>query len=208
MRYRRLVGAIPLLCCAHRAVADQPINLLSHSEAYDAATQQVTFTLQFDRAPDLWTTDSVGRQHDSFGYWIYGDPTAPYPEKYQDIILGEHIHLYDAITYQDPLGDSGGIPGGWGTLRGMTGFTLVDSTLTFVAPLALVVDSTYTGSNRLFDYRLETFYYGGTSYREDTLAPPPIPEVPEGSSLALFAVGTVPVLVVLRRHRRSRSTQR
>jgi hypothetical protein len=44
--------------------------VLSHSAVFRPATGQVTFTVTFNRAPDFESVDALGRQADSFQYFI------------------------------------------------------------------------------------------------------------------------------------------
>ncbi len=88
-----LLGGGTAIAAAPAHVRATPAKLLSESSVFDPATGQVTFRLTFDRPPDFQTTDSLGRQADSFQYYIVGDPSLPYPSYYDSIIRGEELHI-------------------------------------------------------------------------------------------------------------------
>jgi hypothetical protein len=134
---------------------------LSESAVFDPATGQVTFTLTFNRPPDFQTTDSVGRQADSFQYYIVGDPSLPYPSNYDTIVRGEELHLTSDVlrvrnaTPSDPTDPASG---GWGTVRGVVPYQLNGNVLTFSTSLGLISDHSVDGH---FSYDLLIAQYGG-----------------------------------------------
>ena len=136
---------------------------LSQSAVYDPATGQVTFTLTFNRAPDFQSVDSLGRQADSFQYFIVGDPSLSYPNNYDTIIRGEELHMSSPVlrvrnaTPTDPT-DPPSVSGGWGTVRGEVPYQLNGNVLTFSTPLGLISDHSTDGH---FSYDLELYQYGG-----------------------------------------------
>jgi hypothetical protein len=128
----------------------------------------VTFRIVFDQVPDFFTTDSFGRQADSFQYFIVGNPSLPYPSNYDSIIRGEEIHwTIDLIPIRNAFPPDYSDPrsGGWGTVRGEVPYTLNGSTLTFAAPLSLISNRT-DASN--ISYHLETYAYGGLTSAVDS----------------------------------------
>jgi hypothetical protein len=136
---------------------------LSESAVFDPATGQVTFTLTFNSPPDFQTVDSLGRQADSFQYYIIGDPSLPYPYYYDTIIRGEELHLSSPVlrvrnaTPTDPT-DPPSVSGGWGTVRGVVPYQLTGNVLTFSTPLGLISDHSADGH---FTYDLILTQYGG-----------------------------------------------
>jgi hypothetical protein len=147
-----------------RADAATPGELLARSQSavFDPATGQVTFTLSFNRPPDFQTVDSLGRQADSFQYFILGDPSLPYPFNYDAIIRGEELHLSSNVLRvrnarpTDPTVPPS-VSGGWGTVRGVVPYQLNGSVLTFSTPLGLISDHSLDGH---FSYDLELYQYG------------------------------------------------
>ena len=148
-----------------RADAATPDELLARSQSavFDPATGQVAFTLTFNRPPDFRTVDSLGRQADSFQYFIIGDPSLPYPNNYDAIIRGEELHSSSPLLRvrnsrpTDPTVPPS-VSGGWGTVRGMVPYQLTGNVLTFSMPLGLISDH---GADGPFSYDLELYQYGG-----------------------------------------------
>ena len=70
-----------------------PFTFLSESAVFDAATSEVLFSVEFNKPPDFFTTDSVGRPAHSFQYSIFGDRTLPYPDHFDAIIRGDEIRF-------------------------------------------------------------------------------------------------------------------
>jgi hypothetical protein len=149
---------------------------LSESAIFDPATGQVTFTLTFNRPPDFQTVDSIGRQADSFQYFIVGDPSLPYPSNYDALIRGEELHFSGDVlrvrnaTPEDPTDPAAS---GWGTLRGVVPYQLDGSVLTFSTPLALISDHSVDG---YFSYDLMTAQNGASTLfvrRESVVGPGP-----------------------------------
>jgi hypothetical protein len=111
--------------------------------------------------PDFQTTDSVGRQADSFQYYIVGDPSLPYPSNYDTIIRGDELHITSDVlrvrnaTPSDPTDPASG---GWGTVRGVVPYQLNGNVLTFSTSLGLISDHSVDGR---FSYDLQIAQYGG-----------------------------------------------
>lgn len=152
---------------ASTQVRATPAKLLSESSSFDPATGQVTFRLTFDRTPDFQTTDSLGRQADSFQYYIAGDPSLPYPSYYDSIIRGEELHITQEVlrvrnaTPQDPTTDPA-VSGGWGIVRGEVPYHLNRNVLTFSTSLGLISDHSVDGH---FSYDLQISHYGGDPHQ-------------------------------------------
>ena len=78
---------------AASAVTDRGLHVVAESAVYHEATGIVDFTLQFDRTPNFRKVDELGRQADSFQYFIVGDATLPFPENFDTIIRGSEVTL-------------------------------------------------------------------------------------------------------------------
>ena len=172
-RYRRIValvaGLLSLLIAPAGVEAAAPgqFQLESQSASYNAVTGKVTFDAVFNRDPDFLTTDPLGRQADSFQYFVVGDPSLPYPSDYDSIIRGEEIHSTKSVIpirnaappdLADPLAS------GWGTLRGEVPYSLRGPDLTFSAPLGLITDRV---GEQTIDYTLQVYGFGGLSSSVD-----------------------------------------
>ena len=154
----------------------------AESAMFDPATGNVQFRVVFNQAPDFFTVDSVGRQADSFQYFIFGDPQLPYPGYFDSIIRGAEVR-----SPADPLPIRNSVPpnddpatGGWGPIRGSVPFSLDGTILTFATPLTLISDHSVDGH---FAYRLDTYVFGITTRsieNESSVAPEP-------ATLLLFA---------------------
>ena len=152
-----------LACLSGTAKAAPPeFKFVSESAVLNPQTQEVTFTLAFNQAPDFSTTDLYNRQGHSFQYFIVGRPFFPYPSNFDSIIRGEEIHLtHDNIRIRNSThSDVDPASGGWGTIRGVVPFKVNGNLLTFSAPLRVLSDHSNDGS---FDYRLESYEYGSTT---------------------------------------------
>ncbi len=57
--------------------AEAALMVLSQSAEVNLASNSVLFQIEFNRAPDFFTTDEVGRQADSFQYFIDADGGFP-----------------------------------------------------------------------------------------------------------------------------------
>jgi hypothetical protein len=144
------------------AQAPSPFTVLSESAVFDPATGQVTFMLVFNRRPDFQTEDSIGRQADSFQYYIVGDASLPYPANYDAIIRGDEIDLTSGLlpvrnsAPPDPDPDAGG----WGTIRGVVPYSLDGNVLIFSTSLDLISDHSVDGT---FSYELLLTQYGAST---------------------------------------------
>ncbi|AUB34365.1 PEP-CTERM protein-sorting domain [Nostoc flagelliforme CCNUN1] len=140
--------------------------LLSESESavVNLDAKEVLFTIDFNRVPDFFTLDQVGRQADSFQYFI--DPSGELPifrppsaySNLSSIIRGEEINVAGDIRIRDvfSVGPLEPNSGGWGKIRGSVPYSLDGTVLKFSAPLQFIGDS-----DGLFSYRLELYEFGG-----------------------------------------------
>jgi hypothetical protein len=167
MLLRRLIVAVVvgmMLASPGVASAQSPreFTVLSESAVFDPATGQVAFTLVFNRQPDFQTEDEFGRQADSFQYYIVGDPTLPYPDKYDAIIRGAEIDLTsNLLPIRNAVPpDPDPAASGWGSLRAVVPFQLDRNVLTFSTSLADISDHSVDGH---FSYELLLTQYGATS---------------------------------------------
>src|ERR1035437_9322593 len=99
----------------------------------------VTFTLQFNRAPEFFTCDQYGRQADAFQFYIATSTNIPVfypPRPYASLIRGGEINFDNAIVIRNdgPPDDNDPHSGGWGSIRGSVPYTLNANILTFSAP--------------------------------------------------------------------------
>jgi hypothetical protein len=171
--------AVMLLLVGTTGEAQAGFMFVSESAVFNPATGEVQFTIEFNQHPDFFTLDSVGRQADSFQYFIVGDPSLPYPENYDAIIRGEEIHITgDTLRIRNsapPNPDPAS--GGWGAIRGSVPFSLDGNVLTFSTPLPLISDHSTDGH---FAYRLESYVFGGTTrsvVSQSTVVPEPFTAV-------------------------------
>lgn len=130
------------------------------SAIYIPETNEVQFTLIFNQVPDLFTLDEYGRQRHSFQYFIIGDPSLPYPQKYDALVRGSEITESTLVirSVLPPTDEPGS--GGWGPLRGVVPYQLNETVLTFSAPLDMLSDHSQDGN---FNSELMLLEYGATS---------------------------------------------
>ncbi len=135
-----------------RAAPDE-FMFVSENAVYDPTTQVVDFTVTFNQPPDFATVDAVGRQADSFQYFIVGDAQQPYPATYDAIIRGEELHLApETLRIRNATPSvSDPVAGGWGSLRGVVPSTVKGAVLTFSVPLHVLTTHSHDG---LFTYTL------------------------------------------------------
>ena len=151
----------------------------------------VTFTLQFNRAPDFFSSDQYGRQADAFQFYIATSTNIPLfypPRPYASLIRGGEIYYDNAIVIRNdgPPDDNDPHSGGWGSIRGSVPYTLNADTLTFFVPAdVLDVQGTFAYSLLLTSFGAATH----NPYTGDSGGPIPVPE-PANFSLALTAALT------------------
>jgi hypothetical protein len=187
---RRLRAIAILLACfatlswtsaveAARGQSEPPpeaLVVVSESVVVDAATEQVTFTMEFNRPPDFSTVDEYGRRADSFQYYILGDSSLPYPENYDAIIRGDELDLRRGVL---PIrsatpADPDPVSGGWGAVRAEVPYVLDGTVLTFSASLGAISEHSPGGH---FSYELLIVHYGsGTQFlQKDSVVIPVLP---------------------------------
>jgi hypothetical protein len=151
----------------------------------------VTFTLQFNRAPDFFTCDQYGRQADAFQFYIATSTNIPVfypPRPYASLIRGGEINYGNGIVIRNdgPSDETDPHSGGWGSVRGSVPYTLSADTLMFSVP-ADVLDV-----QGPFAYSLLLTSFGAAThnpYAGDSGGPIPVPE-PAPFSLVLAAAVT------------------
>ncbi len=133
----------------------------SQSVVFDTSDGKALFTIDFSESPDFFSVDSVGRQADSFQFFVDADGNlpvfqgSPYYSGVDVIVRGEENNLVGEIPIRDAFGDGGSNSGGWGPFRGSVPYALNQDFLTFSVPLGLLNDS-----DGLFSYNLETYEFG------------------------------------------------
>jgi hypothetical protein len=180
---------IAWIFCVIAPAQGAAIKFLSQTATFDPATDLVTFRIDFDRPPDFFTTDSVGRQEDSFQYYILGDPSLGYPAEYDSIVRGAEIPIANDINIRNAIpGVSDSAAGGWGAIRDVVPYELNGSLLTFSAPLASLSNHSVDGH---FSYDLEVFAFGAEvqSVQAQTTV------IPEPSALVTLSLGLVALIV-------------
>lgn len=157
----------------------------------------VTFSLTFNRRPDFFKADPLGRQAEGFQFYISTDTAAPgdfLPGPYVSLVRGCEIWTSDSIPIRNdgpPSSDSDS--GGWGTVRGCVSFDLDGRTVTFSVP------SSVLNVKGPFAYSLLLTTYGAgnaTTYNGLSGGRICVPEpcVPEPSSILLSAMGVPAIL--------------
>ena len=140
--------------------------IVGHSAAVDAQRKRASFALEFDKAPDFYTLDSVGRVADSFQYEIDpdGPASADFPVNDVDaVVRGDEIHATDALRVRGGFHDAPDpdpLAGGWGPVRTTVPFNLDGRHLTFEVPLDALGDGAADG---IFSYRVFTTDFGLTT---------------------------------------------
>lgn len=154
------VGLFAFASPASAATPPSPFTIVSQSAQVERHRATVTFTVVFNENPNFWSTDAVGRQQDSFQYFIVGDPSLSYPANFDSIIRGEEIHFTQtSIRIRNAYPpDSSDPTAGWGAIRGTVPFTLDGPVLTFTVPLRVI--SNHLDGTTL-SYRLESYEFGG-----------------------------------------------
>lgn len=152
----------------------------SESAIVDLDTQQVLFTIVFNKPPDFFTFDEYGRATNSFQYWIDFESVLPFPTSmygspsFETVIRGPEIYAYGQIPIRNKLGASSDpTSGGWGEIRALVPYELVANTLTFGLSL-----ESFGDLDGLFSYSLVLMEFGGTTDSlESQNTPDPIPPI-------------------------------
>lgn len=155
-----------------KANHDSAPQVIAELAVYDPQSGNVEFTVEFDQRPDFRSVDEFGRPADSFQYFIVGDETLGYPDRFDAIIRGVELELKSrllpirAATPPDPAPEAGG----WGATRAIAPYELHGRTLTFSVALDDLTDHSTDGR---FTYILETYRYGTlvTSIESESVVP-------------------------------------
>ena len=143
--------------------AEAALMVLSQSAEVNLDSSSVLFQIEFNRAPDFFTSDEYDRQADSFQYFIDADGGFPifrgtdiYYSNLESLIRGEiplggDVRIRNALPPDPDLSSSGG----WGSIRGSVPYTLSGNVFSLLVPLPLIGDS-----DGKFSYRLEWYEYG------------------------------------------------
>jgi hypothetical protein len=158
--------------------AEAALLVLSQSAEVNLDSSSVLFQIEFNRAPDFFTTDEYDRQADAFQYFIDADGGFPifrgtdiYYSNLESLITGWQIHLGGDVRIRNALPPDPDLSssGGWGSIRGSVPYTLSGNVFSFLVPLQLIGDS-----DGKFSYRLEWYEYGGVGgYIEAETVPEP-----------------------------------
>jgi hypothetical protein len=157
--------------------------------------QEARIDITFNQAPDFTTFDSVGRAANALQLYftpqgIPNEPWTVYTLGRVNEILGtvRFRNGPDGADYDGP--DPDPLAGGWGSIRGVVPYLLLDRILSFTAPYSLI------GTPDVFwSLRAETFDFGVHRGRVGVVAPEP-------SSALLLLLG---VSLLLARHAMRRS---
>ncbi|HEY9811983.1 MAG TPA: PEP-CTERM sorting domain-containing protein [Candidatus Sericytochromatia bacterium] len=134
--------------------------VLSQSAKANLDSNSVLFQIEFNRAPDFFTTDEYDRQADFFQYYINADGGLPVYRDYSDLesIIGGEIAVGGNVGIRNawPPDPDWSSSGGWGSIRGSVPYTLSGNVLSLLIPLQVIGDS-----DGKFSYVLQWGEYGG-----------------------------------------------
>jgi hypothetical protein len=145
--------------------AEAALLVLSQSAEVNLANNSVLFQIEFNRAPDFFTTDEYDRQADAFQYFIDADGGFPifkgtdiYYSNLESLIRGSEIHLAGDVRIRNALPPDPDLSssGGWGSIRGSVPYTLSGNVFSLLVPLELIGDT-----DGKFSYQLMWTEYGG-----------------------------------------------
>jgi hypothetical protein len=124
----------------------------------------VRFVIVFNQQPDFRSTDSFGRQANSFQLFIVGDPTLGYPANFDSIVRGEELHWTgDSLVIRNSAPSDDGDPhsGGWGSIRGEVPISVRGHVVIFSVPVAVLSDHL---SQPTISYQIESYEYGSETF--------------------------------------------
>lgn len=194
---------------------DLPLHPTEYRAVMDFASGQANFSVRFDRSPDFFTLDDVGRPADSFEFFtdtVSSDPIQSViegmyrsgPLGTQTIIGSYEVAARRQLTIWWPKPRSEWRPDDHivhAALSTYGEYTLVGDTLSFSVPLSLLhdPDQTFYYGFQLFQYGgWTTFNYYGTSGQTYILP------VPEPSRTAMLGAGVLLLVAASRRGRKRR----
>jgi hypothetical protein len=157
--------------------AEAALMVLSQSAEVNLDSNSVLFQIEFNRAPDFFTTDEDGIQADSFQYYINADGGLPVYRDYSELeslIRGEEIVVGGNVGIRNawPPDPDWSSSRGWGSLRGSVPYTLSGNVLSLLVPLQLIGDS-----DGKFSYLLHWLEYGAMQgYIEAEIEAEAVPE--------------------------------
>jgi hypothetical protein len=162
------------------------LEALSYDSFVNLGARTITFELMWNRPPDFFTLDSVGRQADAFAYYFDTRPGV-------DALLtffgdGPPGGVQSRIWTLDI--PSNGMLSVMGPQPGAVPYTLNGSDLSFTVPFQMLGEE-----DGQFSYRFELYEYGG--WTGVTYGP-----VPEPSTMVLSTLGLMISAIALRRRTR------
>jgi hypothetical protein len=162
--YFGLVVAVATLASAIASMPASAFSVLSETVNVNLQSQEASFKIEFDKSPDFFTVDSVGRAANSFQYFInFENDGSPLNYDLLDVIIrGDEIKNTGSIIIRNAFTSGYTDPnsGGWGSIRGSVPFLLSNNIINFNVSLAVLGDL-----DGLFTYDLETYEFGGMSSR-------------------------------------------
>jgi hypothetical protein len=186
-----------------------PLQLMNASAVADAPSQTITFSLTFNRSPELQSYNAYNNAADEFSIDILNMP-GDHPVLFG--AGGEDLRILSS-TYRDPnvSANAGRMPNPLGylavttprfsgsALETLLGFHVNGPMLTFTAPY-----STLEETDGQFEAALQTYRYGawggqtwevGTVFTQPPLGAGAMAVVPEPASLAVMGVAAVGLML-------------